>query len=118
MGHNFKELKVWQKAIDLAEKIYKVSANFPADERFGLTSQIRRASVSVASNIAEGSGRGTKKQFAYFLAIALASAYEVETQLIIAQKLKCINDNDFEEISSLLTEVQKMLFAFSKTIKL
>lgn len=115
--HNFKELKVWQKAIDFALETYKISALFPAEERFGLTSQLRRSAVSIASNIAEGAGRNHDKEFSQYLAIATGSGYEAETQLIIANKLQFIGNEKAEEILSKITEVHKMLYAFSNRIK-
>ena len=84
----FKELKVWQKAIDLVTEIYTKSQEFPKEELYGLTSQIRRSAVSIPSNIAKGCGRKTNKDFANFLGISLGSAFELETQLIIAKKFK------------------------------
>jgi len=81
--HNFKDLKVWQKSMDLAIDIYKATSLFPRDEKFGLVSQIKRCSVSIPSNIAEGSGRGSDKEFNHFLNISQGSAFELETQLII-----------------------------------
>jgi four helix bundle protein len=91
--HNIQDLKIWHKAIDLCVHIYELSANFPKDERFGLTSQIRRSAVSIPSNIAEGAGRNIKGEFNQFLGIANGSAYELQTQMIIAQKLGLFNTN-------------------------
>ena len=88
--HNYKELKVWDKAVNLAVDVYKSTEGLPQDERFGLTSQIRRCVVSVSSNIAEGAGRNTKGEFNQFLGIAYGSSCELETQLIIAEKLNFI----------------------------
>ena len=92
----FKELKVWQKAIDLVTEIYTKSQEFPKEELYGLTSQIRRSAVSIPSNIAEGCGRKTNKDFANFLGISLGSAFELETQLIIAKNLNFMNSDDFK----------------------
>ena len=78
--HNFKELRVWKEAIVLAKLVYESSAQFPQEEKYGLKSQVNRAAVSVPSNIAEGAGRGSNKEFAQFLKIALGSAFEVETK--------------------------------------
>ena len=103
---DFKELKVWQKAMDLSVAIYQVTAAFPNEEQFGLVSQLRRATVSIPSNIAEGSGRKSAKDFIRFLRIADGSAAEVETQLLLAEKL------GFAETSRLgsdAVEVRKML---------
>ncbi len=87
MKRKHHDLLVWQEGIELVEEIYKISSTFPKDEIYGLTAQLRRAAVSVPSNIAEGAGRSTKKEFLYFLSIARGSLCEIETQLIIAKKL-------------------------------
>jgi len=115
--HNFKELIVWQKSIDFAIEIYKITSAFPGEEKFGLISQLRRSSVSIASNIAEGAGRNGDREFIHFLAIATGSGYEAETQLIIANKLAFINDEKANEILTKITEVHKLLYAFSNKIK-
>ena len=106
-SRSFKDLIVWQKSIDLSVKIYEVTEKFSIDEKFGLISQMRRCSVSIASNIAEGSKRGTGKDFVQFLRIANGSAAELETQIIIANKI--YSDINFEENLALLLEIQKML---------
>ena len=80
MRHNFKQLKIWQLGMNIAKAIYEISAKFPSEEKFGLISQIRRCAVSIPSNIAEGSGRGSDKELKHFLEIALGSVYELETQ--------------------------------------
>ncbi len=92
--HNYKELKVWEKAINLSEKIYLFSSHLPIDEAFNLKSQIKRSAVSIPSNIAEGAGRGTEKDFVRFLNIANASSFELETQLIIINKIFKIEINE------------------------
>ena len=89
--NNLKELKIWHKAIDLAVEVYKVTSHFPAEEKFGLTSQSRRAAVSISSNIAEGAGRSSSKEFNYFLGIANGSSFELQTQLVISNKLELIS---------------------------
>ncbi len=115
--HNFKELKSWQKAIDFCLDIYKLTGSFPTEERFGLISQLRRAGVSVPSNIAEGSGRNSDKEFVHFLSIATGSSYELETQLIIAHRLGYIKEEEIQEATLKLSEIQKMVFAFSNRLK-
>lgn len=85
--NNFKELIVWQKSIDFSIKIYEITNGFPKEEIYGLSSQIRRCVVSIPSNIAEGAGRNSKKEFSHFLSIALGSSFELETQLILAQRI-------------------------------
>ncbi len=117
--HNFKELKIWQRSIDLAAKVYSLTAKFPDSEKFGLISQTRRSAVSVPSNIAEGSGRGSNKDFSRFLDISLSSSFELETQLIIAKMLnfKGTNDESFNLTIAELSEVQNMIFGFQNKIK-
>ena len=115
--HNFKELKFWQKAVDLSVLIYKITAAFPTDEKCGLVSQLRRATVSIASNIAEGASRNADKEFLHFLSISTGSAYEIETQLIIANKLEYIQEAELEKLLLSVTEIQKMIYSFSKKIK-
>jgi four helix bundle protein len=87
MGESFKDLIVWQKAVDLSSEVYRLTASFPRSERFGLSDQMRRASVSVASNIAEGYGRATKGEYVQFLGHARGSNCELQTQLAIAERL-------------------------------
>ena len=115
---SYKELFIWQKGIRLVVLVYKLIKNFPQDEIYALTSQIKRASVSIPSNIAEGFGRRTDKSFNHFLNISRGSLNEVETQLIIAKELEFkIDENLFNEIMSLIDEESKMINAFSKNLK-
>lgn len=114
--HNFKKLAIWRKAFELSKLIYEATSTFPREEVYGLTSQIRRSSVSIASNIAEGSGRGTDKEFNRFLEIALSSSFELETQLLLSKELDLIKEERFTEIESGLQELQKMIFGFKKTL--
>ena len=104
-----KDLIVWQKAILLTQVIYSLTKQFPRYEVFGLTNQIRRAVISVPSNIAEGFNRGSDKEFIYFLKVAKGSAAEVETQLIISKKLNYINDDDVKPALDLYNEIVRML---------
>jgi four helix bundle protein len=97
--------------------IYQITASFPSDERFGLVSQLRRASVSISSNIAEGASRESTKEFLYFLSISNGSAFEIETQLTIANRLKFIDDDKLVMLLNNVTEIQKMIYSFSKIIK-
>jgi four helix bundle protein len=115
--HNFKELKFWQKSIDLCVLIYKQTATFPGEEKFGLVSQLRRASVSISSNIAEGASRESNKEFLYFLSISNGSAFEIETQLIIANRLNYMDDDNLALLLNNVTEIQKMIYSFTNTIK-
>ena len=112
--HNFKELKIWKEAKNFSLLIYKLTANFPISEIYGITSQIKRAVISIPSNIAEGAGRNTDKDFARFISIAIGSSYEVETQLIIASELNFIDNDKFIELNLKLTKIQKMLVNFQK----
>jgi len=114
---NFKNLKVWQNGIEFVVNIYKETEVFPEEEIYGLTSQIKRSAISVPSNIAEGSGRGTKKEFNHFLDIALGSTFELETQLIIANKLNFLSDQNFEKLNVQLDEEQKMIIGLQKSLK-
>ncbi len=106
---SYRELIVWQKSINLVLKIYAVTEKFPKSEVYGLTSQMKRASVSIPSNIAEGRSRGTRKDFKHFLVMAFGSGAELETQIEIAKKLNYVSDQDVSEVSALLVEVAKML---------
>ena len=106
--HNIKELKIWNKSVELAVKIYNISSSFPSDERFGLISQCRRASVSISANISEGAGRNTKGEFRQFLGIANGSSYELQTQLIIAERLGFIESHINVDLLKDIDELQKM----------
>jgi four helix bundle protein len=112
----FKELKVWQKAIDLVTETYLKSGSFPKEELYGLTSQIRRSAVSIPSNIAEGCGRKTNKDFANFLGVALGSAFEFETQLIICRNLQFIPEKDFEFLEKEVHHIQNMIIKLQSTL--
>lgn len=111
MIYSYRDLIVWQKSIELVTQIYKLTEVFPRSEQFGLISQMRRAAVSVSSNIAEGRYRGTRKDFRQFLIIAFSSGAELETQLVIAKNLSFVLDSDCKEIDNLLNQVMKMLNA-------
>ncbi|AMO20316.1 MULTISPECIES: four helix bundle protein [Flavobacterium] len=116
--NTYKELIIWQKGIRLVVLVYKLTEKFPRDEIYALTSQIKRASVSIPSNIAEGFGRRTDKSFGHFLNISRGSLNELETQIFIAKELNFITDEIlFEEVISLIEEESKMLNAFSKSLK-
>ncbi|MHA4894389.1 four helix bundle protein [Pedobacter sp. PWIIR3] len=115
--HKYKELKVWQKSIELVTEIYNVTADFPDKEKFGLISQINRASVSIPSNIAEGAGRSSTKEFLHFLSIAHASSYETETQLIISKNLNYLSMNQLDVLTDRINEWQKMSYAFQSKLR-
>ena len=114
--HNLKELKIWNKAIELAVDVYKATSSFPTDERFGLISQSRRAAVSIPSNIAEGAGRNSKKEFSNFLGIANGSSYELQTQLVISNKLNLLGDELLNGLLNQIDELQKMNYSFQQTL--
>lgn len=113
--HNFRQLNIWKDARAIVKDVYLLTAKFPVDERFGLISQINRCSISVPSNIAEGSARGTNKDFAHFLKMSLGSLYELETQLLLAADLNMISESD--EIFERIIILQKMIVNFIKTLK-
>jgi four helix bundle protein len=115
--HQYKELKLWQKSIDLVTLIYALTRDFPQNEKFGLVSQVNRSAVSIPSNIAEGAGRNSNKEFGHFLSIAHASSFELETQLIISKNLNYISINHLTELALLITELQKMNFALQSKLK-
>ena len=104
-----KDLLVWKKGIDLVEQIYKFTKQFPKEELYGITNQMRRCAVSIPANIAEGSGRKNKAEFIQFLHIALGSASELETHLIISQRLGLLSINSYDEIMNALNEIIKMI---------
>lgn len=111
MPKSYKDLKVWQRSLQLSVAIYRLTARFPAEERFGLAHQLRRAGVSVPSNIAEGYGRGTRKEYKQFLTVARGSTLEVQTQLLIASELGYCEPKELESVNLLSEEVSKMLYA-------
>lgn len=115
--HNFKELKVWQKAVDLAVKIYTVTKSFPQEEKFGLVSQMRRAGVSVPSNIAEGCAKTSTKSFVNSLEVSLGESFELETQMIISERVGILNPEIAREMDSDLTEVQRMIMGLKNSLE-
>jgi four helix bundle protein len=117
VGESFKDLIVWQRAIQLTVAVYKLTSSFPASERFGLTNQLRRASVSVASNIAEGYGRSTKGEYLQFLGFARGSKCEVETQLIISTALGFGSKKEIQQAEDLADEVGRMLVTMMRTLR-
>ncbi|CAE6519236.1 Four helix bundle protein [Nitrosomonas nitrosa] len=113
---NYRELIIWQKAMDLVELIYQVTKNFPKEELYGLTSQIRRAAVSIPSNIAEGQARQSTSEFRNFLSIAQGSRAEVETQLMIAQRLDYLPQQKAEQILNLSEEIKRMIYSLTSKL--
>jgi four helix bundle protein len=114
---NFKELKVWQKGFEISIHGFKITEGFPAEHKFGLTSQITRAAISIPSNIAEGNSRTRDKDKNRFIEIALGSCFEMETQLLISQKLGFGNQQLILSTLDLLMVEEKMLISFSKALK-
>ena len=114
---SFKELIVWQKSIDIAIMVYRITSTFPESEKYSLTKQLKRCAISIPSNIAEGNGRYHKKDFIRFLSIARGSLYELQTQLIIAEKLGLVIENNFQNTHSTCIEKDKMLNKLIKSLK-
>ena len=113
----FRDLLIWQKAMTLVTNCYSVSTNFPKEEQFGLTSQIRRCSVSIPSNISEGFGRGTNKDYHRFLKISLGSLFEFQTQIEIAYNLQYITEEKFNKLYEDSRELERMLSSFISKVK-
>ena len=112
--HNFRELIAWQKSMELTKKVYLLTKAFPQSEQYALTSQVQRAVVSIPSNIAEGAGRPTPKELAHFLSFSLGSAYELETELMLAAELGYINAEQSRQINAEVVEVQKLVYSLMK----
>ena len=113
---SYKELIVWQKAMDLTAGVYKLTQKLPKEELYGLSNQMRRAAVSIPSNIAEGQSRNSSKEFCQFLSIARGSKSELETQLQLCVKIGYLGDSDITSLMELLEEISKMLVALIKTV--
>ena len=116
-SRNYRDLIGWQKAMDLVEMVYEMTNNFPSDERFGLTSQLRRAVVSVPSNIAEGQGRNSGNEFKRVLNIAHGSLREVETQLLIAGRLKYLTESNVQQALQLCEETGRIINGLINSLK-
>ena len=114
--HNYLELKVWQKARKLVKQIYQITNDFPHTEKYVLDAQIKRSAISISSNIAEGAGRETSKEFSRFLDIASGSAFELESQIILAMDLEFINLKDGETLINDIKEIQKMINGFKVSL--
>lgn len=113
--HNYRELKVWQKARYLYKDIYLLTKKFPQEEIFGVTSQMRRCAHSIPSNIAEGCGRNSDKELCRFLDIANGSAFELESDLILCNDVELITDEELIEFEAKVKEIQHMIFSFRKS---
>jgi len=112
---NFKKLKVWQTGMDIVTEVYKLTKHFPSEEKYSLVSQMNRAAVSIPSNISEGSSRGSIKEHKYFIQIALGSCFELETQLLISERLN-LSNLELSHLKQMIDEEQKMLMSFMKKI--
>lgn len=114
--NKFEDLKIWIKSMDLVEKVYLMTENLPGEERYGLVSQIKRSSISIPSNIAEGAGRNSVKEFIHFLSIANGSLSELKTQLLLVIRLNLIDRNQINHLIDLCDEIQKMNYSFQKSL--
>jgi len=114
--HNYKNLKIWHEAMDLVTEVYSLTKKFPEQERYGLTSQLQRAAVSIPSNIAEGTSRASQKEFKHYLSISMGSAFEVTTQLELSFRLGYINEEEKDRILSINDLLQRKIQSFSKQL--
>lgn len=115
--HNYKNLHIWQEGINLARKIYEVTANFPANEKYGIVSQMTRAAVSIPSNIAEGAGRNSNKDFANFLSIAIGSIFELHTQITICEQIGYINEETTKQLEQQIYTLQQQITTYKQRIE-
>jgi four helix bundle protein len=114
---SFHELKVWQLGMEVAEQVYRLTANFPKSETYGLSSQMRRSAVSIPSNIAEGQGRDSTKEFLHFLAIAFGSICELETQLLLSNRFNYLSNEDLQAVMVILTATSKTTRGLQRSLK-
>ncbi|MCS4301931.1 four helix bundle protein [Chryseobacterium sp. BIGb0232] len=115
--HKFENLLFWQKSIALAKHVYTICLEINSDEKYGLISQIKRCTISIPSNIAEGSGRNSNKEFNHFLAIALGSAFELQTQLILVKELNLLAEEKVNTLLNEVSEIQRMIYSFKNNLK-
>jgi four helix bundle protein len=115
--HNYRELKIWQRSMDFVVKVYDVSLKFPGEEKFGLTSQLRRSTVSVPSNISEGAGRGTNRQFKRFLEFSMGSLNEAQTQIELAGRVQYIKKENANALIDEALQIYKMILGFYNSLK-
>lgn len=113
----FRDLVAWQRSFELGQEVYRVTKAFPSDERFGLTLQLRRAAVSIASNVAEGYGRGSRADYARFLKIARGSLYEVDTQLMFAVSFRYLGEDEYCQVKRVLDECERLLAGLLRAIE-
>jgi len=115
--HHLEQHKVWKLAMEIAKDVYIITKDFPSEEKFGLTSQVRRAAISIASNIAEGAGRYSDKEFAQFLSIASGSSFEVRTQLLLSEQLGFSSNENLIDTLNKLSELERMILGLRKSLK-
>ena len=115
--HNYKNLHIWQEGINLARKIYEVTGHFPANEKYGIVSQMTRAAVSIPSNIAEGAGRNSNKDFANFLSIAIGSIFELHTQIAICEQIGYINEETTKQLEQQIYTLQQQITTYKRQIE-
>lgn len=115
--HNYKNLHIWQEGINLARRIYEVTSTFPANEKFGIVSQMTRAAVSIPSNIAEGAGRKSNKDFVHFLSIAIGSVFELHTQITICEQIGYIKSEEAKELEEQTYTLQQQIYSYRQRIE-
>ena len=115
--HRFKDLEIWKQSRVFCSDIYRITSKFPDEEKFGITNELRRASISIPSNIAEGSSRSSNKEFCRFLEFGIGSAYEVQTQLLISADIGFLNNDDMDNTIEKITSIIKMMVKFKSTLK-
>lgn len=115
--HKINDLIIWKRSIELAKSVYLLCEKLPQDEKFGLISQIRRSAISIPSNIAEGAGRNSNKEFVHFLSIANGSSYELMTQIILCVELKMVEESETITVINLINEIQKINYVFQQKLK-
>ena len=114
--HNYSNLQIWQQAMELVVEVYKLTKTFPAEEKYGLVSQMNRDAVSVPSNIAEGAGRGSNKDFSHFISISIGSMCELHTQLVLSERLGFIDHLQYKKIQEHLDDIQRMAVSFKNKL--
>ena len=115
--HNFRELKIWQRSMDFVVRLYQATATFPKEEQYGLTAQLRKCGISVPSNISEGAGRDTDKQFRHFLEISMGSINEAQTQIELANRLSYLAPEDYEFLIDEAIQIYKMILGFYNSLR-
>ena len=115
--HNYRELKIWQRSMDFVVRIYEATSKFPTDEKFGLTSQLRRCAISVPSNISEGAGRETNQEFKRFLQFSMGSLNELRTQIEIAFRIGYLKIDSFDRLAEEALQIYKMILSFYNSLK-